>query len=578
MNLHGHRYLRVQDFAKYFHETAQPHRNHFSESSYLHELEFWEKERLFFPCVRLVLPKEYVAFFESARHTPGPTEFPPEGWPDTWIHLAEFLQIHERWHRSNSDDIYHPFDTEHGLREFFEDPRLTEFRSWKSFKFPIKEPDYVRQVSRAKHYYHYWQIHLLDALRRENTLNILGNFPKGETFDSLAKGVLPAGTFRRSLSTGYYIRSSDIRKIENHYELLSKYVLADKREFQTSARKHGIQEGGRHVIPPPESRKYRERCKAYGIKLLSGSRYSEDDWLSFLRTLCNLYVEYEQYERSLMAKELKKDIYDLLDLIAGVFGLEETVINARVGYPVYGGSRNTLLEIVFPNLLKEAKDDAIQFLEQRRGGFNAKVTSDYQLEVQDVRDLCEYLEAKGLWLVFRTLKEVDREWWEWSPFQTVNLFTCLRSLAVSIEDLIKNIGAETPKADIASRFVNGPARKQHLGNVLKWMFCGAPWWAAYPVASKKLTDVKPEDLEQRAVEILGGSFHSTNWMNFVMKSFLMLEVVRNYVMHKAVSREDFYRLHYIDALNHVTYALLFIWANAKNEKLLVTTQVSGIEN
>ena len=87
MNQYGNRYIKLDEFGRYYHDIAESKDEIHSVFPFRKELEFYEQEGLLFPFRRLVLPEEYVKFFWDLRHNPEnpfyhKEEFQfPEDWP-----------------------------------------------------------------------------------------------------------------------------------------------------------------------------------------------------------------------------------------------------------------------------------------------------------------------------------------------------------------------------------------------------------------------------------------------------------------------------------------------------------------
>jgi hypothetical protein len=489
----------------------------------------------------------------------------PQEFPEKWHPLKAFLQKVKLWEVGLDRSAVHPYDEEHEIRKMILNPRGMPFQPWDSYDFTVSLGDYSRTRSRADAFYCYWQIHYLDAVRRENLLAFRGNRQDAEFQECLRKAELPRR--RLNADTSWYNTSSeDLAKIERLYDALSQYIVADKQEFHFAFKTGGVDEGGREVLRGESLKECLERCKGHALRISNTFNTAESQLYDFLRTLCTLYFDYVDNERQRMAEVVKKDIDYLIDFIEDVSSTPPAEISKKVGR--IGGYPKDALGVIFPNVLEQAKDDAFYTIRSHLGDYQSVMPEEYRPSKEQLSELCDYCEDEFS-LLFQTIQELNKDWHQRNAFTANNLFKHLRHLAILIEDLIRYIGDHSENTQMKEKFLNARARERTLDNLLKWMFYQARWWGAFKQREKKVAEIDFADVDEVISKILEEeSFHKQKWMNFVIRNFLITIVVRNLSAHSVRHHEKLFRFYYVPVIDALIQTFVYVWMNAKEKKLL----------
>jgi len=274
----GSPYMKHDAFIKY----CNANNVYVSEAA----LEIYEKNRLLFPCVRLVYPRELLRRRYRVKK-PGHRNNPKIR--DEWIPLIE-LEKCERYCRLADQDAYHdmvenghPYDR--ALKDenpFVLNPKDKKFKVWKRYNVIVGKygkDNRNRCKSKAEHYYAPWKIFMVQELNLINTdeHNRVPGTRRGR--GSLDKKLL------RSVLGEFTPFFNTITSFRCRYNIL----IASLHE---SAGKKRIKWG-----------EVQRRTKSFSKELFLSQCY--ENWIRFLRKLIELHESYLEDEKYLLSLEVK---------------------------------------------------------------------------------------------------------------------------------------------------------------------------------------------------------------------------------------------------------------------------------
>ena len=574
---YGGRYLRAEIFGSYYHKVAESDSQTFFNSQFLKEMEFWEQQGLFFPYIRSVLPEEFVKFVTSLQYGPESKLPFPEDWPDKLKELFGFLRNKDWWDPNKSHSIaeqmgmsitIHPFDEEHGFDEFFTDPSVNQ-QDWGKLKTEIEVSGHTVKKSRTEPFYCHWQIHFLDAVRRDNAIGIRAK--ASEIRDNFSNDKVP----RPCMEIGkprYAINSRKLSEFADMYDALSLYVIADIGEANYAFSTGGVEEGSRTTLKGQPLKEYHSRCEDHAKRLFKEFGFTKDRLYDFLKVLCTLYLDYRHDNRQKMADEIKKDISALLDFIEFVTGDKPEAMWEKVGK--IGGYFSNALDIIFPDLLEKAKEDAQRTILNHLENYNEILPEEYRVKDSDISELCAYCKENGFSLLLQTIQELNTDWHNINAFTENNLFTHLRNLATLFEDFIKHIGENSKVQSIKNEFDPAKEWTRTLYPSMQKIYGSkkhhkADWWDKFDTRRKPYGHVKPDEVDKKVEEILDeNTFDTKVWEQYVARNLILTYVARNFGAHRVRHQDRLFRFYYISLIDSLLQTLVFIWKYSKQNGLI----------
>jgi hypothetical protein len=160
MSEYGHRYIEVSRFVS--------HCKSLNIDISERELEFYEKEKLLFSAVRVLIPEDYVRYMFDINYNPSNPYYhkPRFELPDKWTKIYRLLN-RTNFPIFHKDDGVHFFDKQLGKNKYIVKPMEKTFRDWESYRViagKIGNSEVKEKV--AKHYYHYWQAYQIVEIQR----------------------------------------------------------------------------------------------------------------------------------------------------------------------------------------------------------------------------------------------------------------------------------------------------------------------------------------------------------------------------------------------------------------------------
>lgn len=426
--------IRVPSDARY--KFSSPYMEHDSfikycsaNNVYVSEatLEKYEKNRLLFPCVRLMYPRELVRR-QFREEELGNIKKP--NIPDEWLPLTEIEDCKTDSRLIGVEALYymvengHPYDR--AIKEgnpFVFDPEKEKFKPWKRYDVIAGkiEGDSIPR-SKAKHYYAPWKIFMVQELNKKNTDEHNRALGVKCRWGYLDKKLLPS-VLEEFMPFFSAITSFKFRRnmlINRHY------TPVDQKRIKWSD--------------------VQKRTKILGKELFSTHKY--EDWIRFLRKLIELHESYIRDEKYLLSLEMKSYMASTCLFVNYSTDYELK----RIGKDVSGkfiGKRDIGREkgvLVYPGRLEEIFADEEYDLENnvRRVFFeNFERFNNLLAEEEKIREalfdelfdeLKERHENEFLVTVGKMNKVLNNREILW---RSKEHWSCIRDLAVNIEALGK---------------------------------------------------------------------------------------------------------------------------------------------
>ena len=583
MNPHGKRFLLLSEFGRYFHSVAEFCREVYSEDMLKKELEFYEKEGLLSPFRRLVKPRAYTRFVNDLKFNPknpyyGKPQFAfPKNATKSWVSLWQLENEVSLWPwptAQTKGEILHPFDRNHKLGRYLLNPLTQPFQPWKSYDFKMRLYSTMISVSHVEHYYAYWQIYQLWAVRQGNTLKVISNLQERTNLKNIRHRDWGRVNIARVMTPLVFRqqKQGDFLDINHYFDGLSLFVGVLDSENTVTYGRYGQHLGGKHILQGKslEDLQHRLHCHAKDTK--RKYHFSTDGLYQFLKQLADLYFDIQDAGYIKLSEELRKDIYYLITFMWYTEGHSYDVIVKKVGRLRL--QMKDALEVIFPDEFSAAKEESETTLKIHINQFNSsfsnkQVQRSYRLDESNITSLITFFNDRGLDLYFHTIKELNHDWHDSTVFTENKLFTHLRNLASLVEALLKEIGRNALDPTVSHDFQT--ASRLTLHKCLKFYFKNS--WittltsGAWVNASWDNTR-GISDFEQKLVALVKQTtrFSRSKWHNFVITNWLITGLVRNFTNHELQHSQLLLRDHYAEVIEAIQYCLLFTWAYARSRK------------
>jgi hypothetical protein len=408
-------YLEHTEFLRY----CAANKVHTSES----DLEQYEKNKLLFPCYRLLYPRELLRRDFRARHIIDSQSYKIR---DEWEPL---IRLENQWRNSrhwmfkefeDSIDYGHPLDQAlSDNNPYLIQPEVQKkFRWWGQYKVIVDKcgSNSVRE-SRAKHYYAPWKIFFVYELNEENTdehnratgsRRGWGILSKKRRHSSLNKfiplfRIMSSFAYRRSLLTTYYFEKTSKRH-QDWQEIVKK-----KRQIAEI--------------------------------LYSGAEYIT--WIRFLRKLIEVHENYRGNEKILLSLEAKEFIARTAIFLKYATSNEfERICDDVSGK--FKNIRSLCREngvFVYPGKLEELFADEKWDLERKvrwrvnhaLQDLNNSLSSTEKLPATLGDDFVDTLSTEPHCTALAAIRKINNTYFDRAIWRETEVWSGVRDLAVSVE-------------------------------------------------------------------------------------------------------------------------------------------------
>ena len=476
MDYHGFRYLTADQFVSYCNDLKV-------DLSLSHDdLELYERERVLLPVARVIKPKEYILQRNDADKD---SETLGKALPE-WTELESLI------YGGNADDGLDDLD-----RAFLDDnkyivkPVIVGFHTWKEYDVKLaNSAGESYTVDGAIHYYHYWQVYQVYEL-----LTTYPIFSKNYWIFKIIKEGAPEkadylSPVNSTLTVGFYGR-------DNLFEALSFYINFYRYERQNNE------------YP---SEQFSLKMKEHAVFILERFDLKVEDLYSFLFYLLDLERDYRNYEKFLLADEVKKDIPYLVGLIsyAGDITFDDIYDNLKNKIPYW--TLEQLRHHDHSLLVNDtAQEDLVYSLKDYNGLFpNIMLTSD------DVRELVTFLDENQISIFPFSIYYLVDLLNSHEPIWFTSMYMGLSGMLAGLEAFLSEL----------VRRKNSRLEKKDLYNYFSALYSGDVWWNKFENVQKQLKDKYPND----NLSIIS-DLSRDDQLSDVTKTFLLVYFMRNYAFH-----------------------------------------------
>lgn len=394
-------------------------------------LEFFERQRIVVPVVRVRWPDSMV--LEAREAVVGPT--PTRDERDATQALSEALRL---WRRFDADpELTHPFDRgaqAPGAVLITADVASQAFVNWADFRTNIRgagqDPLYV--TDGVDTYYHDWQVLLVaDALkmgvhvifdtRRPELLKLAMTGRLTDVPEELTYGTV---SFEgpRGLTNGL--------EWARWFDAAAKVEAVRSRKLAALARGHNGQVFTLEGAELADFNAVQTRTAVRALAEIGGTR---DHARSFLIYLCERWNEWSHRAWTEVAGEYKRQIGLALRMAMHAFDVDFEALAVDVGRAT-GHFANTL-DVIFPDWKQDARDKAE--LSLKHSVVAKAPTADAALALDDaaITDLLDWLERNDQWKVHLSIEAILRYQFSASPVDHSALAKEVESLSATFEHL-----------------------------------------------------------------------------------------------------------------------------------------------
>lgn len=478
----------------------------------LHELERRERSGAMLPMMRVVYPAEY-----AEQKIRGPRPLDMSQWPEIQSLSDPARRGPDDFRSMPDEEMIHPFDREIGRNSLLARPIVGNFQPWCIYpRFSVE------------HYYSYWQVHRLYALKH-----------------------MPANLDWEQ------------------FEWLSFWVTMYRRErmrtvaMATEPGSYADFGNSPVALTKQSSSAYRRRLKKHAKHVQERFGIGTELCYDFLLQLINAYEDYQHDERYRLAKEIQKDILNLAEFISLNTGENWAEIADRIA--IHGiWCKDALRSLQTSTRERDAAKrvlTGVRFVDEIRRGANEKSDEEIkkEIEVDTLLDYCE----KHVSLLITALSGMqatgDQEFQE--KDRAVIKYTNLKNILTSFEYLTKKIKK-------AARIKSGDSlRLMILALMEKESKMEKESWVAEFEKNQRMTYGSVKKLRKLVADTA---------LDYTAKNFLIACAGRNFVVHnfpeqfefgdgEIPRQSDFYGDLFGEILNAARYAILYTWRKARKE-------------
>lgn len=399
-------------------------------------LEFLEKERLVVPAARVFWPRAIVV--EEQGGTPDSPASPAERADAEALNRAI-----SHWSYPNADPaVEHPLDSPNvqGASLVCRNFTTRPFEPWITFRTMLRgrgdTPYYVHEA--VDTYYHAWQALLVaDAL--ELGVHVVIDTRRPEVISCLIQGDLPGALdfpHRTNLSLRAPRGLTNGVKWGAYLDASAQVAIVRQRMQAAISRK---EQGPPRQLTVEEQAKLLQVLVPAAHRTLRQINATRDQFVHFLRYLCERWDEWDRRGRAALANEYKHWLARSVSLARIAYDVDFNSLSLEVGRVT--GHRTLTLDAIFPDCIREAREDLARSL--RFAALpNAPPAGELSLRDTDVDDLCDWLDRRGLFKLHLSIKEVLQRQFSGDHVDQVALAKEVESIGTNFEHLINEMVAE----------------------------------------------------------------------------------------------------------------------------------------
>lgn len=491
-------------------------------------LEFLEKEKILFPEYKLVLPVGYAKFLRDSDYQTRQNSIIKSQWKT----IDQTREKIDDWHFT--DDIFHPFDKHKITIKSVKAPEFSHFTAWnKKPKTGTDETKIPIQIN----YYPYWKAYYVYEIIEACTARfIVNSFSMAKVFKIWKEGL--SSDLVKQYTLPFYSSSlkDDIIQNSGYFSMLSFYIQSVERTDM-----HSIDKCRNYLNLSPEAQdRYDKIIETQKIKIAHITKnkfnFSKSDMLRFTNLLCRKYFEYSARHMDKLSDMLNDDIRHITRLLISAYELSRREVIEEVGR-VRGSHLKKPLEYILSDKLSEAKESAFFSFKDFTKSKYITLKED---EFDKFIEFCDDNYMESIYIDIHRLNFTSRNYYS----ITQNLF----SLSLSLEGFLRTMLS-----------VSNQAIPCNFKEILKSFFKDEKWWSILCKNWQTFTKIDNEfDLNFRIEQILEQNFSKKNKWDELIKTFLIVGVLRNNFAHSpfTVSFEKFHPTFYVEK---IVEAIWFSW-------------------
>ncbi|MGH6879180.1 MAG: hypothetical protein ACREHV_17610 [Rhizomicrobium sp.] len=381
-------------------------------------LEFFERQRIIVPVVRVRWPDAMVLEGRDAVADPAPTQ----AERDATQALSDALRL---WHRFDADpELTHPFDLgarAPGVTLITTDVASQTFVDWADFRTNIRsagqDPLYVSDA--VDTYYHDWQVLLVaDALKMG--LQLIFDTRRPELLKLAMSGRLTDIPEDATYGTVSFEGPRGLAKgLEwaPWFDAAAKVDALRSRKLAALARGHN---GQVFTLQGAELADFNAVQKRSAERALAEIAATRDQARSFLVYLCERWDEWNRRCWSEVTGEYKRQIGLVLRMAMHAFDTDFEALAVEVGRAT-GHFANTL-DVIFPDWKQDARDKAE--LSLKHSVVAKAPVADAALTLDDaaITDLLDWLERNDQWKIHLSIEAILKHQFSASPIDRKRSF------------------------------------------------------------------------------------------------------------------------------------------------------------
>jgi hypothetical protein len=394
-------------------------------------LEFFERQRIVVPVVRVRWPDSMVLEGRDAVAEPAPTQ----AERDSTQALSDALHL---WRRFDADpELTHPFDLgaqAPGATLITTDVASQRFVDWADFQTNIRgvgqDPLYV--TDGVDTYYHGWQVLLIaDALKMG--VHLIFDTRRPELLKLATSGrltAIPEDVTYRTVSFEGPRGLTKGLEWARWFDAAAKVEAVRSRKLAALARGHNDQVFTLEGAELADFSAVQERSAQRALAEIAATR---DHARSFLIYLCERWDEWSRRGWSEIAGEYKRQIGLALRMAMHAFATDFEALAVEVGRAT-GHFANTL-DVIFPDWKQDARDKAELSLKHSVVAKAPAVNTALTLDDAAITDLLDWLERNDQWKVHLSIEAILKHQFSASPIDHSGLAKEVESLSATFEHL-----------------------------------------------------------------------------------------------------------------------------------------------
>lgn len=387
-----------------------------------YELERYEKERLLYPCYRILYPRELLRReFVSSYLNDSQCYNIRDEW-EPLINLQDLIFKSRHWaYKEFEDAIEHGHPLEQAISNsnpYIAKPGTQGFIKWERFNVIVGKynSSNVRR-SRAKHYYSPWKVFFIYDLKGLNT-------------DEYNRAT---GSRRRWGIIDNKLRHSSLVEFSPFYSLVSSFTyrrsLLSIYYFEKTSH---TQQDWKLIV---------ERKRHIAKELFSDAIYTE--WIRFLRKLIENHERYRDNEKILLSLEAKSSIAKTVIFLRNATDCTFEKICAdvsgkfkkRSGVGWENGMRvyPDRLEELFPNEKWDLEQNVRWLLTHQLKEFNSHLADNEKLPESLAHELFDDVSKDPLGTALAAIRKINKFYFKDEIWRENEVWSGVRDLAVSVE-------------------------------------------------------------------------------------------------------------------------------------------------